>query len=250
MKRIIIAAFCLLILASCASLSATNTKNRRIAEAAYQEGKAYYSQQKYSIALGKFLEAEKTISNDYFLQYDIGIIYYLKEKYDLAEIHFKKALELKPDFMPAMNGIGVLYIEQKQWDKAIERFENCLNSLLYATPHFALTNLGWAYIGKKNYELAKNNFLKALKIKPNYSRALHGFVTVSLKTNNEQSAIKLLVKALKKEPNSMIIHYDFAKIYEKLGQDLKAKEHWAKVIDFAPEGSKFIEEAVEAINKK
>ncbi|MCK5542707.1 MAG: tetratricopeptide repeat protein [Desulfobacterales bacterium] len=243
MKRIIIAAFCLLILVSCVSSSATRTKDKRVAEAVYQEGKAYFAQKRYSIALGKFLEAEKTIPGDRFLQYDLGFTYYLKEKYDFAEIHFKKALELKSDFIPAMNAIGVVYLEQKHWDKAIERFENCLNSLLYATPHYALTNLGWAYIGKKNYKLAKDNFLQALKKAPNYSRALHGFVTVSLETNCEHIALEKLNKALKKSPDSMIIHYDFARIYEKLGQYSKAKEHWKKVINFAPEGSKFMVEA-------
>ncbi len=243
MKRIIIACFCLFLLASCISTSATNIKNRKIAQAVYQEGKAYFAQNRYSIALGKFLEAEKTIPDDHFLQYDLGITYMISKKYDLAEKHFQIVLNLEPDFMPAMNAIGAVYLEQNKWDKAIERFETCVNSLLYATPHYALTNLGWAYIGKKDYALAKGYFLKALHMVPNYSRALHGFVTISLETNNEQSALRKLDKALKKSSASMIIHYDYARIYEKLGQSLKAKEHWQKVIDFAPEGSKFMTEA-------
>ncbi|MCK5310658.1 MAG: tetratricopeptide repeat protein [Desulfobacteraceae bacterium] len=243
MKRIFFAALCLLILISCASSSTTNIKNRKIAEAVYQEGRAYFGQKRYSIALGKFLEAEKTIKDDRFLQYDIGFTYYLRKKYNTAEIYFRNALELEPDFMPAANALGVVYLEQKQWDKAINSFNQCLNSLLYITPHYALTNLGWANLGKKNYNLAKDYFLQALKKSPNYSKALHGFATVCLELNCESVAIAKLQRASYKLPESLIIHYDIARIYEKLGQYSEAKQHWKKVIDLAPEGSKFIPEA-------
>ena len=243
MKGIFAAIFCVLLLVSCASSPATNTKNRKIAQAIHQEGKVYFEHKRYSIALGKYLQAVKTIPDDRFLQYDIGITYMIKKKYGLAERHFKKALELEPDFMPAMNALGAAYLEQEKWDKAIECLNNSVNSLLYVTPHYSLTNLGWAYLGKKNYGLARDHFLQALKKAPNYPRALHGFVNVSLETNQEYSALRKLDKAIKKLPESMIIHYDFARIYEKLGQSSKAKEYWKKVIDLAPDESTFKEEA-------
>ncbi|MCD4740934.1 MAG: tetratricopeptide repeat protein [Desulfobacteraceae bacterium] len=243
MKRIFVAVFCILLLVSCASSSATNTKNRKIAQAIHQEGKAYFAHKRYSIALGKYLQAVKTIPDDRFLQYDIGITYMILDEYTLAERHFKKAIELEPDFMPAMNALGVAYLKQKKWDKAIECLNKSVNNLLYATPHYSLTNLGWAYLGKKNYKLANDYFLQALKKVPNYLRALHGFVNVSLETNQEYIALRKLDKAIKKLPESMIIHYDFARIYEKLGQYSKAEEYWKKVIDLAPEESTFKEEA-------
>lgn len=243
MKNFIVAAFCLLFLVSCASSSATKIQDRKIAQAVYQEGKAYFEHKRYSIALGKYLEAEKTIPGDRFLQYDLGITYMIKEKYKLAEKHFEKAVKIEPDYMQAMNALGAAYIEQKQWDKAIKCLNKCINSLFYITPHYSFTNLGWAYLGKKDYELAKDYFLKALKKVPNYSRALHGFVEVSLETNQEDMAFRKLEKALKKFPDSMIVHYDLARIHEKLDKYTKAKSHWEKVIKLAPEGSKFIAEA-------
>jgi type IV pilus assembly protein PilF len=244
MRRTLVAILCLILITSCASSSATNTKNRKIAEAVYQEGKAYLGQKRYSIALGKFLEAEKLIKDDRFLQYDLGFTYYLMQQYNLAEIHFKKSLALEPDFMAALNALGVVYLEQKKWDKAINCFHKCLESLLYVTPHFALTNLGWANLGKKNYTLAKDFFLKALKRVPNYTRALHGFATVSIETNSEEAlAISKLKRALRKFPKSMIICYDLARIFDKSGQYSKARSYWEKVADLAPEGSKFQIEA-------
>ncbi len=249
MKRIIIASFCLFLLASCASTVTNNMKNKKISEAVYQEGKAYFAQKRYSIALGKFLEAEKIIPDDRYLQYDIGITYMISKKYVLAEKHFKIALNIEPDFMAAMNALGAAYLEQEQWDMAIKYLNKSANSLIYATPHYSITNLGWAYLGKKDYKLAKDFFLKALRNVPNYSRALHGFVSVSLETNQEYIALRKLEKALRKSPDSMIIHYDLARIYEKYGQHLKAQKHWEKVLDLAPEGSEFMVEAENSLSK-
>ena len=243
MKKFLVASFCLLILTSCSSSPAANHQNRKIAEAVYQEGKAYFSQERYSIALGKFIEAEKIIKDDRFLQYDLGYTYFLKKKYNLSELHFKKALEIEPDFTPALNALGVVFLEQKQWDKSIISFNKCLDSLIYPTPHYALANLGWAYFGKRNYTLANQNFLKALEKSPNYSQALHGFATVSLEINQGSIALGRLERALRKAPKSWIIHYDLAKIYDKSGQFHKAKQYWEKVIELAPEGSKFLSEA-------
>ena len=248
MKRIFVVTLCLLSIVSCAS-SATNLKNRKIAEAVHQEGKAYFAQQRYSVALGKFLEAEKIIPTDRFLQYDIGITYMLNEKYNLAETYFKKAIKLEPDFMQAVNALGAVYLKVEKWDKAIKYLNKSADSLLYPTPHYSITNLGWVYLGKKDYELAKDYFLEALKKSPNYLSALHGFATVSLKTNSEQFAIRKLESVLKKFPEVMIINYDLARMYEKLGQNLKAKEFWEKVIRFAPEKSKFVEEAKNRLEK-
>ncbi len=142
-----------------------------------------------------------------------------------------------------MNAIGATYLKQKKWDKAIKYFNECADSLVYPTPHFALSNLGWAYLGKKDYKLAKEYFIKALSISPFYTPALNGFTTVSMETNSEHAAIKKLTKALEKFPDSMIINYDLARMYEKIGHNKKAKEFWEQVAKFAPEQSVFLQEA-------
>ncbi len=245
MKKIIIITFCLLFLVACASISVKDKANsdRRIAKAIYQEGKAYFEQKRYSVALGKFLEAEKTIKDDRFLQYDLGFVYYIKKKYNIAESHFKKALELKPDFMPAMNALGTMYLQQKQWDKAIGTLKKCSASLLYPTIHYSYTNLGWAYFGNENYTLAEDFFLKALDESPYHLSALHGIASTSIKTDNNYLAIRKLGKALKKFPLSVIINFDIATVYENLGQYSKAKKYWEYVVQYASEESEFYKEA-------
>ncbi len=243
MRKLTVVSMCLLLLVSCASLSKTKEKKRRSAQVVHQTGKVFFAQAKYSLALKKFLEAEKVIPDDLLLQYDIGFVYLIKKKYDLAEIHFKKTLQLQSDFVPAMNALGTIYIKQQKWDEAIKYLMESIESLIYSTPQYPLTNLGWAYLGKKNYKLAEGYFLKALKIAPNYSGALHGYATVSLLTHNEHKAIKKLEKAVKKYPDSLIINYDLARILDNVGLLHKAQKYWEKVSHLAPEESKFKEEA-------
>ncbi len=40
------------------------------------------------------------------------------------------------------------------------RVQKVLKDLLYPTPQFPLSNLGWAYLGKQNYMLAESYFLR------------------------------------------------------------------------------------------
>jgi tetratricopeptide (TPR) repeat protein len=78
-----------------------------------------------------------------------------KEKYDLAVVHFKKAVQLKPDYSLAKNNLGSAYLARKEWDKAIIVLEEVTGDMLYATPHFPLANLGWAYYNKGDYDKAR-----------------------------------------------------------------------------------------------
>ncbi len=249
MKKIFISVLCILTLVSCVSSYETQMRQKKIADAIYQEGKVYFSQKRYSIALGKMLEAEKTIKDDQFLQYDIGMIYMIKERYKSAAIHFARAFKLDNNFFPALNSLGAAYLEQKQWDKAITCFKQCSLSLFYATPHYSIANLGWAYLGKREYNTSESYFLKALKHVPNYLSALHGLISVYLVINREDLAISRLEKALKKLPDAMIIHYDLARTYEKIGQYSRAKIFWEKVTKEAPENSNFFREAEDRLSK-
>ncbi len=114
-------------------------------------GEAYMMQGNYTPALREFLKAKELYPDDHILQNDLGFTYMAKKELDLAIVHFKKAVALKPDFAPAKNNLGSAYLAKKDWDTAIECFKEITKDLLYATPHYPLSNLGWAYYNKKDY---------------------------------------------------------------------------------------------------
>ncbi len=221
---------------------------RKKAKGAMNLGHAYLLQGDYTTALRELLDAEKKIPDNPYLQNDLGLIFMAKKRPDLAEEHFKKAVKLKPDYIPAKNNLGTAYLKQKKWDQAIKIFKSISGNLLYATPHYPLSNMGWAYIGKKEYKPAEKNFSLALKLKPNFIQAIHGLATVFIKTGRNYSAIKLLLAKIKNDPGAVILHKDLAKAYEMTQQFSKAKKSWMDIISIAPK-SPLAMEAKTHINK-
>ncbi|ACN14216.1 TPR repeat domain protein [Desulforapulum autotrophicum HRM2] len=245
MKQVIIPILICITLTACA----TNTiEQRNIAEATMALGEAHLNQGNYTAALKELLAAEKTLPNDPYLHNDLGITYMGKERFDLAENHFKRAVALKPDYIQAQNNLGAAYLKQKRYDKAIECYQQFSKNLLYMTPHFAFSNMGWAYLGKKDYILAEKNFSKALHLEPDFINAIHGLALTFLESGELFQAETLLQKKLKKMPQASILYADLAKTYEQMNQPNRAQKAWKQVLVFAPEGTPLALEAESRLN--
>ena len=204
-------------------------------EALRNFGEAYIREGDYTKALRKLLEAEKLYAEDPHLQYDLGLVYMAKEKPNKAIEHFKKAVEIKPDYTPAKNSLGVAYLAQKKWDDAIACFKEITGDLLYATPHYPLSNLGWAYYNKKEYELAEKYYKDALKIEPRFVIALSGLGKTYIATGKIPESVVIFEKAVKISPSSAELYLDLADAYRLSREYKKALNAYKKVIELAPD---------------
>ncbi len=240
MKQAIIPFLICLTLAGCA---ANTVERKNIAEATMALGEAHLNQGNFTAALKELLAAEKALPNDPYIHNDLGIAYMGKEIFDLAEHHFERAVALKPDYIQARNNLGAAYLKQKKYDNAIECYRQFSDNLLYLTPHFALSNLGWAYLGKKDYLLAEKNFSKALHLEPDFINAVHGLALTHLESGSPFQAEALLQKKLKKLPQAPILYADLAKAYEQMNQPTRAQTAWKQVLVLAPEGTPLALEA-------
>lgn len=221
-------------------------KESKMAEATKALGEAYMKQGQYTAALKELLDAEKMIPNDPFLQNDLGLVYMAKERFDLAEKHFLKATLLNPDYVPAKNNLGAAYLRQKKWDLAIETYKAISDNLLYATPHYPLSNLGWAYHGKGDPRVAEHYFKLSLKEQPDFINAIHGLATLYIDTHQYKEAVKILEKGIKKHDGNAvaaILYADLAKIYDIFGEKKKVRAQWKRVLELAPQQSDLAEEA-------
>ncbi len=234
-----------LTLLSCAS---NRVQEQKIAAATVELGEVYLNQGNFTAALKALLDAEKVLPNDPYLHNDLGVAYMGKERFELAEHHFKKAVTLKPDYIPARNNLGTAYLKQKKYDKAIECYKQFSTDLLYSTPHFAFSNMGWAYLGKNNQPLARKYFSKALNLKPDFINAVHGLATSYIQSGNARKAEAIIEKTLKKRPNASVLHADLARAYEALNQSSQARAAWERVLLFAPEATPLALEAESKLN--
>ena len=158
-------------------ISCTGGQERRKKQARMTRtlGEAYMQQGNYTESLKELIKAEKLYSDDHLLHNDLGLAYMAKERFDKAEFHFKKAIEIRDEYAPAKNNLGTVYMAKREWDAAIEQFKTVAGDILYATPHFPLTNLGIAYYNKQDYVNAERYYLEALDLEPTFVFSPPGF---------------------------------------------------------------------------
>lgn len=225
---------------SCAGASKEVMKKQ--GEASRNLGEAYMQEARYTAALKELLDAEKQIPDDPFLQNDLGLTYLAKEKPEIAIEHFKKAVKLNSGYAPARNNLGVAYMAAEKWDAAIDTFREVSEDLLYATPHFPLTNMGWAYYNKGQFKEAVKHYQEALEIEPKFIIALRGLGQTYLSMKRYKDAIDTFEKAIDITPRFPPLYMDLAGAYAAARDNQSALETYKKLIALFPQ-SGFAEEA-------
>ncbi|MCF8024688.1 MAG: tetratricopeptide repeat protein [Desulfobacteraceae bacterium] len=220
------------LLSGCAGDQGPSPKEQR-ARATRNLGEAYMAEGNYTKALGELLKAEKMTPDDPYVHNDLGLTYLAKNNPEKAVGHFEKAVELNPDYSAARNNLGSAYVELKKWDKAIECFEKVSKDLLYMTPHYPLSNLGYVYYMKGEYQKAEQYYRKALEMKRDFPKALHGLGQVYLATGDLKKAIKKLEQAVEKAPQAAPFYMDLGRAYTENYQYNKALQVYKKAAAIA-----------------
>lgn len=208
-------------------------------------GEAYMGEGKYTNALKELLGAYKANPDDPFLNNDLGLTYLAKGDASKAIFHFKRALDFKPQYAPAKNNLGSAYIALKQWDKAIACFDDVKDDLLYATPYYPLSNLGYVYFMKKDYGKAEKYYKEALNLQADFPKALDGLGQVYTATGRYKEAIKVLTRAISKAPTATPIYMNLARAYAANQEYDRALATYKKAAAIAA-GTSLAEEAESA----
>jgi len=243
--RYLLISVCLLTLLSCAT-GPDRVLLRNQGEASRNLAEAYMADGNFTSALRELLKAEPMIPDDPFLHNDLGLVYMAKNRHDLAIESFKKSIALNPDFIPACNNLGTAYLAQQEWDTAIEVFKELSGNLLYGTPHYPLSNLGWAYYNKKDYRLAEKYYLEALRIEPKFIIAMRGLAKTYIGMGKISEAIAKLEKAVTLAPQVPELYFDLGEAYTLAGDIQKALTAFNKVYELSP-GSTLADAALERI---
>ncbi|MDL1968407.1 MAG: tetratricopeptide repeat protein [Deltaproteobacteria bacterium] len=228
---------CLILIFFIASCAANIEMQKKQEKASRNLGEAYLQQRDFSSALREFLKAEKMYSKDPLLQNDLGLAYMAKGRLDIAVKHFKNAVKLKPDYTPAINNLGTAHLARKEWDAAIACFKGIIDDILYATPHYPLTNLGWAYYNKHKYMLAEKYYCDALNLEPNFVIALRGLGQTYIAMERAEDAVAMLEKAVDNYPRSAESYFYLAKAYNLSREYHKAIRAYNKAIELEPDSS-------------
>jgi type IV pilus assembly protein PilF len=201
-------------------------------------GEANMMQGNYSVALKELLEAEKIDPKDPVTQNYLGITFKNKNMPDKAIEHFNRALNLKSDYSVARNNLGTVYLDKKEWDIAIGYFSSVLDDILYTTPHYPLSNIGWAYFSKGDFASAKSYYMKALEVQPNFVIALNGLGQTYTALSDYGQAVFIYEKIIRKAPTVPDFQLKLAQAHELNGDLQKAVHYYSRFLQMAPHNPK------------
>ncbi|QTA83773.1 Tetratricopeptide repeat-containing protein [Desulfonema limicola] len=229
--------FCILLLMIFFSCAPANKEEilKNQAKAIREVGVAYMQESNFSAALRELHKAELIYSNDPDLYNNLGLAYMAKKKLDLAVQYFKKAITLDPNYTAARNNLGTAYLAQENWDTAIETFLKVNEDLMFTTPHFPMTNLGWAYYNKGQLDIAEKYYKEALEHQPKYVIALRGLARIYTAKGDFIQALNTLDKALELAPRFPPLYMDLADLYTASSNHKEAVETYKKVIALFPD---------------
>lgn len=201
-------------------------------------GTSFYQNENYSLALKEFLIAEKNDPDSPAIQNSLGLTYFMKERHQIAIKHFERSLKLDPNFTDARNNLARVYIEVGRYQDAERMLNIVTNDLTYTGQDRAYINLGLSFFNQKKYDLAKDNFLKAINSQQDncFAHTYYGRSFFELK--NYEASIQALDKAIEFCQKLLIDepHYYSALSFYRLGEKQKSITRFQEVIKLYPNG--------------
>ncbi len=182
----------LCILSGCA-----NEENLRKSKGFYQEGIAQLNSDQQQ-AYVSFQKAVKLNPDNKEAHYGLGHIYSLQGRYKLAEEAFREAIRIDADYAEAQTYLGHMLVNQDRWKEAIAAYRQALGNPLYSTPDLARFHLGKALMHEGDLQGAMEALEDATTVTP---------------------------------PNvpPAMLQLELARVYHKLGFDVRAREALARV---------------------
>jgi Tfp pilus assembly protein PilF len=168
----------------------------------------------------------------------LGILLHLNyQKLPEAEAQYRRALELQPAFPEAHVNLGNLYLDEGRYDEAIVQYEFALNDMLYRTPHFAQSNLGWALYKKGQSERAIESVRAAVTAVPNFCQGWRTLGLIYEGTGREEKACEAFGEFVQSCSSVAEAHHLLGGCQAKLGRTELARGSFATCVERASPGS-------------
>jgi len=219
----------------CSSACALQESARREGSYHFQMGVSHFNENNMAAALTELTEAEKYDSDNPELLNYLGMAYYNKKKFDIAEQKYLMALNLKPSYSDARNNLGVNYLEMQRWDDAIRQFKLVTDDIFYQNQSAAGINLGLAYFGKGDYPKALSLLRSVVADFPRDPRGRMNLGKVYFALEKYDLAIDEYKRALELNADYVNAYYNLGLVYLKKNNNSAAQSAFREVMRLAPD---------------
>jgi Tfp pilus assembly protein PilF len=213
-------------------------KARRGAEIHFELGVGSLNQGDYKSAYSEFQQAVQLDEGLADAHNGLGLLLHLNyQKFPEAEVQYKRALEIQPAFPEAHVNLGNLYLDEGRYDEAIAQYEIALNDMLYRTPHFAQSNLGWALYKKGQTDKAIESVRAAITVAPNFCQGWRTLGLIYDGTGRTEKACEAFGEFAKSCPAVAEAHHLLGMCRAKLGQNDLARASFAACVERTTSGT-------------
>jgi TolB-like protein/lipoprotein NlpI len=149
-----------------------------------------------------------------------------KEGFENAIQHFERAIELDPNYADPYTGLADTYILYPFYsfstpDVAIPKAKEYAQKAIEINPSTAMAYTSMAcvlYMYEHEWELAEENFKKAIQLNLNYPTGHHWYGMFLIHMGRADQAIPFLIKGMQLDPKAMIIKNGLSIAYSCAGQ--------------------------------
>jgi type IV pilus assembly protein PilF len=213
-------------------------KDRHAAEIHNDLAVGSLNQGDFQSAYSEFKEAVKIDDTLPDAHNGLGLVLHLNyQKFPESEAEYKRALELRPAFPEAHVNLGNLYLDQGRYDEAITQYELALNDMLYRTPHFAQSNLGWALYKKGETDRGIESVRASVTSVPNFCEGWRTLGLIYEGTGRNEKACDAFGEFAKSCPTLSEAHQLLGVCRAKLGRTDLARASFTACVEHSTAGA-------------
>jgi len=155
-----------------------------------------------------------------------------KQGFEKAIKHFERAIKLDPNYADPYTGLADTYLLYPFYnfgtpEVAMPKAKGYAQNAIDINPDSAMAYTSMAcvlYMYEHKWELAEENFKKAIQLNPNYPTGHHWFGMYLIHMGRADEAISSLVKGTQLDPKAMIIKNGLSIAYWCAGQNQMAQK--------------------------